>query len=61
MEQIGENNFLKYYSDIYIINFEIWFDYNIIIECAKLIYFFYIERDTINFREVYKLFPDLFN
>ena len=61
MEQIGENNFLKYYSDIYKINFEIWFDYNIIIECAKLIYFFYIERDTINFREVYKLFPDLFN
>ena len=35
---IGENNFLKYYSNIYKINFEIWKVYDLIIQSAKHIY-----------------------
>ena len=60
LDPIGENNFLKYYSEYYKINFEIWDDYNLIIECAKHIYNFYEKSDEVKYREVYYLFHDIF-
>ena len=60
LNPIGENNFLKYYSEYYKINFEIWDDYNLIIECAKHIYNFYEKSDEVKYREVYYLFHDIF-
>ena len=60
LNQIGEDNFLKYYSDIYNINFEIWSEYNLIIQCAKHIYNFYEKGEEVKYREVYYLFHDIF-
>jgi hypothetical protein len=60
LNPIGESNFLKYYSEYYKINFEIWDDYNLIIECAKHIYNFYEKSDEVKYREVYYLFHDIF-
>ena len=54
------NNFLKYYSEIYEINFDIWSEYNIIIECAKHIYNFYEKSEQVKYREVYIIFRDIF-
>ena len=54
------NNFLKYYSEIYEINFDIWSEYNIIIECAKHIYNFYEKSEQVKYREVYNIFRDIF-
>ena len=56
----GDNNFLKYYSEIYKVNFEIWKNYDLIINCAELIYKFYLKSDEVKYREVYILFNDLF-
>ena len=60
LNPIGENNFLKYYSQYYKINFDIWSEYNLIIECAKHIYNFYEKSDEVKYREVYYLFNDIF-
>ena len=60
LNQIGEDNFLKYYSDIYNINFEIWSEYNLIIQCAKHIYNLYEKSEEVKYREVYYLFHDIF-
>ena len=60
LDPIGENNFLKYYSQYYKINFDIWSEYNLIIECAKHIYNFYEKSDEVKYREVYYLFNDIF-
>lgn len=57
---IKENNFLKYYSNIYQVNFDIWKESNLIIECAKSVYIFYEQKDNIKYREVYYLFRELF-
>jgi hypothetical protein len=57
---IKENNFLKYYSNKYKVNFGIWNENNLIIECAKNIYIFYEQKDNIKYREVYYLFRELF-
>ena len=54
------NNFLKYYSEIYEINFDIWSEYNIIIECAKHIYNFYEKSEQVKYREVYNIIRDIF-
>ena len=56
----GDNNFLKYYSEIYKVNFEIWKNYDLIVNCAELIYKFYLKSDEVKYREVYILFNDLF-
>lgn len=55
-----DNNFIKYYSDVYKINFEIWNEKNLIIECAKNIYYYYDKKNEVKYREVYNLFHDLF-
>ena len=55
-----KNNFLKYYSNKYQVNFDIWKENNLIIECAKNIYIFYEQKDNIKYREVYYLFRELF-
>ena len=60
LNPIGENNFLIYYSEYYKINFDIWSEYNLIIECAKHIYNFYEKSDEVKYREVYYLFNDIF-
>jgi len=61
MNQINEdNNFIKLYSQIYKINFEIWKDISIIIECAKNMYLYFENRQNNNMKEVYKVFNNLF-
>ena len=55
-----DNNFIKYYSDVYKINFDIWNEINLIIECAKHIYNYYEKQNEVKYREVYNLFQDLF-
>ena len=57
---IEGNNFIEYYCKEYKINFEIWKDYNIIVNCAKKIYYYFENSDKINYREVYKVFNHLF-
>ena len=57
---IQEINFIKYYSNIFKINFEIWKECNLIIECGKNIYNFYEKKDQIIYKEVYYIFNDLF-
>ena len=54
------NNFLKYYSDIYKINYDIWSEYDSIVECAKYIYNFYEKSEQVKYREVYYIFHDIF-
>lgn len=58
---IEGNNFIKYYCNEYKINFDIWKDYNTIVNCANNIYNFYEYNDQIKYREVYKVFNYLFN
>ena len=63
MENINpkwENNFVKYYSEMYKINFEIWKNYDLIVECAKFLYNYYEKSDEVKYREVYNLFRELF-
>ena len=57
---IEGNNFIEYYCKEYKINFDIWKDYNIIVNCAKKIYYYFENSDKINYREVYKVFDHLF-
>lgn len=57
----NEKNFVKYYCEIYKINFDIWNEYSLIIECAKNMYEFFERRDEVKYREIYKIFRDLFN
>ena len=57
---IEDNNFIEYYCKEYKINFEIWKDYDIIVNCAKEIYYYFEHSDKINYREVYKVFNYLF-
>ena len=57
---IEGNNFIEYYSKEYKINFEIWKDYDIIVNCAKKIYFYFEHSEKINYREVYRVFNHLF-
>ena len=47
-----DNNFIKYYSDVYKINFDIWNEINLIIECAKHIYNYYEKQNEVKYREV---------
>lgn len=56
----GEINFIKYYSELYKINFDIWKNYDLIVKCAEGIYNFYERSDEVKYREVYNLFKDLF-
>ena len=56
----SENNFVKYYSDFFKININIWNEGNSIIECAKNIFMFYEKSGEVKYREVYNLFYDLF-
>ena len=56
----GEVNFIKYYSELYKINFDIWKNYNLIVKCAENMYNFYEKSDEVKYREVYNLFNDLF-
>ncbi len=60
MNPIEDNNFIEYYCKEYKINFEIWKDYDIIVNCAKEIYYYFEHSDKINYREVYKVFNYLF-
>ena len=55
-----DNNFLKYYSNEYKVNFDIWKEYDIIINCAQKIYFFFEQSEKVSYREVYKVFNNLF-
>ena len=57
---IEENNFIKYYCNEYKINFEIWKEYDAIVDCAKQIYFYFEHSDQIKYREVYNIFNYLF-
>lgn len=57
---IEGNNFVKYYCQEYKINFDIWKDYDIIVDCAKKIYYFYEHSENIIYREVYKIFDNIF-
>ena len=54
------NNFIKYYSNFFKINFDIWKEYDLIIECGKNIYNFYEKKDQVVYKEVYYIFNDLF-
>ena len=54
------NNFIKYYSNFFKINFDIWKEYGLIIECGKNIYNFYEKKDQVVYKEVYNIFNDLF-
>ena len=57
---IEGNNFVKFYCEQYKINFDIWKDYDIIVNCAKKIYYFYEHSEIIIYREVYKVFNNIF-
>ena len=57
---IEGNNFIKYYCNEYKINFEIWKEYDTIVDCAKKIYFYFEHSDQIKYREVYNIFNYLF-
>ena len=57
---IEGNNFVKYYCEEYKINFDIWKDYDIIVNCAKKIYYFYENSENIIYKEVYKVFNNIF-
>lgn len=57
---IEESNFIRYYSNFFKINFEIWKECDLIIECGKNIYNFYEKKDQVVYKEVYNLFNDLF-
>ena len=57
---IEGNNFVKYYCEEYKINFDIWKDYDIIVSCAKKIYYFYEHSEKIIYKEVYKVFNNIF-
>ena len=57
---IEGNNFVKYYCEEYKINFDIWKDYDIIVNCAKKIYYFYEHSENIIYKEVYKVFHNIF-
>ena len=54
------NNFIRYYSNEYKINFDIWKDYDIIINCAKKIYYYFEQSDKVIYKEVYKVFNYIF-
>ena len=58
---IEGNNFVKYYCQEYKVNFDIWKDYDIIVNCAKKIYYFYENSENIIYKEVYKVFNNIFN
>ena len=62
MNFIEENNFIKYYSNQYKINLDIWNDYDNIVNCAKKIYIYFEQKEDVNFkdREVYKIFNYIF-
>ena len=60
VKPIEGNNFIKYYCNEYKINFEIWKEYDIIVNCAKNIYYYFEHSDQINYREVYNIFNYLF-
>ena len=55
-----DNNFIKYYCNEYKVNFDIWNEYDIIVNCAKKIYFFFEQSEMVSYREVYKVFNNLF-
>ena len=57
---IEGNNFIKFYCNEYKVNFDIWKDYDIIVNCAKKIYFFFEHREKVIYKEVYKLHNFLF-
>ena len=57
---IKESNFIKYYCDYFKINFDIWKECDLIIECGKNIYNFYEKKDQVVYKEVYNIFNDLF-
>jgi cyclin B len=57
---IEGNNFVKYYCEEYKVNFDIWKDYDIIVNCAKKIYYFYENSENIIYKEVYKIFNNIF-
>ena len=57
---IEGNNFIRYFCKEYKVNFDIWQDYDIIVECAKKIYYFFEQSEKINYKEVYKVFNYLF-
>jgi hypothetical protein len=57
---IEGNDFIKYYCNEYKVNFDIWKEYDIIVNCAKKIYFFFEQSDKVIYKEVYKLFNYLF-
>ena len=57
---IQKNNFIKYYCNEYKINFDIWKDYDTIVDCAKNIYIYFEHSDQIKYREVYNNFNYLF-
>jgi hypothetical protein len=57
---IEETNFIKYYCDYFKINFDIWKECDLIIECGKNIYNFYEKKDQVVYKEVYNIFNDLF-
>ena len=55
-----EGNFIKYFSKFYNINFEIWNQCSLIIECGKNVYSFYEKKEQVIYKEVYYIFNDLF-
>ena len=55
-----DNNFIKYYCNEYKVNFDIWKEYDIIVNCAKKIYFFFEQSEKVSYREVYKIFNNVF-
>ena len=54
------NDFIKYYCNENKVNFDIWKEYDIIVNCAKKIYVFFEQSDKISYREVYKVFNYIF-
>ena len=56
-----QNNALKYYSEMYKVNYDIWKEKQLIIECSKEIYSFYENGNKVIYRQVYNLFPDFSN
>ena len=54
------DDFIKYYCEEYKVNVDIWKEYDIIVNCAKKIYFFFEQSEKVSYKEVYKVFNYLF-
>lgn len=54
------NNFINFYCKEFKVNIDIWKEYDIIVNCAKKIYYYFEQSDKVIYKEVYKVFNYLF-